>query len=139
MAHVGECVRSITRGRGDAGVGAAARWLGQHGDAQRSSGGHIAEHCRHADGVTAVDPGNGSEASAHVGDAATHHALHRHDLKRDRDISGRNHRCRWHDSGGRLDAGDAAAMRRVAQGSAEVVAEAEWAHACGDCGRLAAA
>ena len=58
-------------------------------------------------------------------------ALHGHQLEHDQRVLGREVRGLGHDAGRRLDRRDAAAVGRVAQRSAEVVAEAERRHPAG--------
>ena len=72
-------------------------------------------------------PADDRQPEPHVGDAARHHALDGHELHRRARVLGRDHRRVRDAAGRRLDRGDPAAVRGVAQRAADVVAEPERA------------
>ena len=79
------------------------------------------------------------EAGAHIGHLTRQDALDGHQLEGDVQILRGDDVAGGDDAGRGLDRGDAAAMRRVAQRAADVIAQAERAHPRGDRGGLAAA
>jgi len=83
--------------------------------------------------------GDRGEAGPDVGDPAGHDTLDGHELEGDIPDLRRDHGRAGYRSGGGLDRCDAAAVRRVAQGPAQVVAQAERAHPGGQGRGFAAA
>jgi len=98
-------------------TGLTGRQVGEdRGDAQR---------------VARVLAGDCSEAGPEVGDPAGQDALDLHQLVGDGLVLRRDHGRGGHRPGGGLDRCDAAAVRRVAQRSAQIGAQAERAHTAG--------
>ena len=121
------------------GVGGAAGRLGDDGDAQHRTRRRLGELDGQRQRIADVGAGDGEQPGADVGDAAGHHALDGHQLEHDRLLDRGQRRGVRHDARRRLDRGDAAAVGRVAQRAADVVAEPERAHPAGQRRALAAA
>jgi hypothetical protein len=109
-------------------MGGAAGRLGLDRHPQAPTRLEVGQHHRQGARVAYVRARHHLQPGAHIGDMAGHHALHHHELRHDRHILGRDDRGTGHDARGGLDGGDTAAVGRVAQRSADVVAKTEWAH-----------
>ena len=139
IAGVGQRLRCTSHGRRHFWIGAATGRLGQHRHADRPHHRRAIEGGVDRPGVARVRADQYPQAEAHIGDAAGHRSLHVHELGREQSVFGRHITRVRHAAGRRADRCDAAGVGRIAQRAADVVAEANWAHAAGKCRRLASA
>ena len=128
VAGVGEYAAGCPDGRGDLGVGLAAGGLGEHGDANVFAVCEIGQHCRHRAWISGAPTSERHETGADVGDAARHRPLAEHLLGGGELILRWDDRRHRHHADRRLDRCDAAAVGRIAQRAADVVAESDRAH-----------
>ena len=126
---VGEGVGGGANRGGHLGVCLACRRCGAHRYLQHATLGAIGEHHRQRAWVALVGTGDHQQAGADVGDVTGHWAVGQHQLRREARILRRDLSRPRHHAGGGLDRTDTATGRRVAQRTADVVAETERRHA----------
>jgi len=120
-------------------MGAAAGRLRQHGDGRPFAGSKVGEDRGDAERVAGMLSRDRGEAGPDVGGPAGHDTFDGHELEGDIPVLRRDHGGGGHRPGGGLDRCHAAAVRRIAQRSAEVVAQAERTHPGGQGRGFAAA
>ena len=94
---------------------------------------------RHGPRIAPVRAGQDLEGGTQVLDTPGHRALHGRQLETERGVGGLERRGVWDPPEGRLQRGDATALRRPAQRPQPIVPEAERAHAARDGGSLTSA
>ncbi len=139
IACVGQRLRSTPHRRRHFRIGAAARWLRQDGNANGPGQRRSIEWRVDRPGVAWMRTHQYAQAEPHIGYAAGHRALHVHQLHGQQMVFGRHITRIGYAPRGRSDRCDAAGVGRIAQRTADVVAQADRTHAAGQRRRLAAA